>query len=211
MLKRMTLKQISIIFTFIVLSSCGHVSTDKKTTIDPDARALNDSAVALHMTFNKENTMKAIELLDKATKIDPGYFLAHWNKYVFQNELNMKEQAFETLKTLELLTPENPELKMASGVFHENIGDSSTAFQKYQRANSIYESNLDTLAKNGIQYSMLQSNRAINLILLGRESQGKEILNDLLQNESDEATKELIKEFLTLSRQDLLDGKMNKN
>jgi len=208
--KKTTLRQIKFIFTFIILSSCGQVSTDKKTTIDAEARALNDSAVALHMTFDKENTMKAINLLDKATEIDSDYFLAHWNKYVFLNELNMNGKAFETLKTLELLRPENPELIMASGAFYENNGDSLTAIEKYRKANDIYERILDTMDNNGIQYSMQQSNHAINLILLRQEVKGRKILQDLYNNETDGAIKEMIQSYLTLSRQDFLDGKMNK-
>ncbi|MEO1051150.1 MAG: hypothetical protein AAFX87_11015 [Bacteroidota bacterium] len=204
------MRQITFIFTFIILSSCRQVSTDKKTTINPEARALNDSAVALHMTFDKENTIKAIDLLDKATEIDPDYYLAHWNKYVFLNELNMKEQAFETLKTLEKISPENPELIMASGVFYENNGDSLKAIEKYGKANDIYESILDTIDNNGIQYSMLQSNHAVNLILLRQEVKGRKVLKDLYSRETDEAVREMIQSFLTLSRQDFLDGKMNK-
>ena len=210
MQKKTTLRQIAFIFTFIFLSSCGQFSTVKKTTIDAEAMALNDSAIALNITFDQENTLKAIKLLDKATEIDPDYYLAHWNKYVFLNELNKKEQAFETLKTLEKLSPENPELLMASGVFYENSGDSSTAIEKYQKANNIYQSILDTTVNVGIQYSMLQSNRAINLILLGKKVEGREILEYLYKNEKDEAFKEMIQTFLTFSKQDFLDGKMNK-
>ena len=208
--KNDNLRLILSIVTILTLFSCGQRSKENEASIEPKARELNDSAVSLYMTFDKDNTLKAIELLDKATEIDSDYFLAHWNKYVFQNELNLKDQAFKTLKTLELLSPENPELIMASGAFHENNGVSSTAIEKYRKANNLYESIMDTINKNGIQYLMLESNRAINLIFLGQEVEGREILKELYNNESDEAIREMIQSFLTLSREDFLDGKMNK-
>lgn len=210
MYKKSTFAHFLSIITIIMLFSCGQSPNENKVAIDTIAIELNDSAVKLYTTFDEKNILKAIQLLDRAIDIAPNYFLAYWNKFLFQNELNMKDQAFETIKTLELLRPQSPELILSLGAFYEKNGDSIMAIEKYRKANSIYESILDTIENNGVQYSMLQANKAITLILLGKELKGREILNDLLENETDEAVRELIYSFLAHSRQDYLEWDINK-
>ena len=140
------MKQVIYILTILTSISCGQTENKKeKNQVDERAKELNNRAIELTMTFNNDSILKAIELFDQATELQPDYYLAHWNKFVFQNQLGQTSEAFETLKKLETIRPNNPDLKVTAGVLIELNGDSLSARRKFLQADKIYTTILDTL------------------------------------------------------------------
>ncbi len=201
------MKQIFYILTIMVFISCGH--PDKKVEkfqIDKKAKELNNQGVELAMTFNNDSILEAIRLFDQATNIQPDYYLAYWNKFVYQNQLGLTSNAFETLKILEKLKPRNPDLKVTAGIFIELSGDSVKAREKFIQADQIYTTMLDTLSTEADPFQTIMTNKAVNLKLLGRENEGNKILKDISSKISDENFKELIDNFTKMTRKELIEN-----
>lgn len=201
------MKLILLIATFVTLTSCAQgVKQENKVLIDPNAQRLNDSAVALASTSNHDKKLEAVKLLDKATEIQPDYYLAHWNKMAYQNELGLTKDAFLTLKKLEELRPEYPDLKVIAGIFLELNKDSLKARNKFLEADKIYQAILDTLSKGADPYQTTLMNKAVNLKFLGREKEGNEILAGIQQGQTDENLRGMIEEFIRMSRRELMES-----
>lgn len=203
------MRLLTSLLALFLLCSCTHVNTEQKNTVDPKAVALNDSALALYMSFDAPDPEGAIELLDQAIEIDPDYYLAHWNKYVFLNGMKERERAFETLQLLEKMNPKMPELKTSAGIFNEYFGDSLLAKEKFEHAENAYNSILDTFNKKSDQYDLMRMSKATNLVFLGKEQEGKEVLKELSLKTEDEALSELAGSYLAMSRQELFDQIFN--
>lgn len=133
------MKQIVYLLTILTFIACGHTEKQKEESqIDAKAIELNDKGIELVMTFDKDSIAKAIELFDQATKIDSNYYLAYWNKCVYQNKLGRRNDALKTLQKLEELKPTNPDLKVTAGIILELNGDSLSARQKFLEADKFY-------------------------------------------------------------------------
>jgi tetratricopeptide (TPR) repeat protein len=192
------------IFTFI---SCGQTGNQSdKISIDEKAKELNNRGVELAMTFDNDSILKAIELFDRATIIQPDYYLAYWNKFVYQNQLGLSKQAYITLQNLEKLKPENPDLKVTDGIFLELNGDSLAARKKFIEADKIYKTILDTLTENADPLQTILTNSAVNLKLLGQVNKGDQILKEISRKMTDENFKQMVDNFATMTRQELIEN-----
>lgn len=201
------MRQVFYILTILTFISCGE--TKKKgeaNQIDKRAIELNDKGIELAMTFDNDSIKKAIELFDQATKIEPDYYLAYWNKLVFQNHLGQKTEAFETINKLENIRPNNPDLKVTTGVLIELNGDSLSARQKFLQADKIYTSILDTLTNKTDPQKMTLMNKAVNLKFLGREDEGNKILEDIKTETKEENLKEMFETLIRMTRKELIDN-----
>ncbi len=205
--RHQTMKQVINILTVLTFISCGQTKNKKeKNQVDERAKELNNKGIELAMTFNNDSILKAIELFDLAIELQPDYYLAHWNKFVYQNQLGQKSEAFETLKKLETIRPNNPDLKATAGVFIELSGDSLTARQKFLHADQIYTIILDTLTNKTDPHKMTLMNKAVNLKFLGREDEGNKILEDIKAETDDENLKEMFESFIRMTRKELIDN-----
>ena len=193
-----------ILFLGVFISCEKAKKENEKTEINKQAFDLNNHGAKLILTQNNDSILKAIELFNEAIKIQPNYYLAYWNKFTFLNKLGKTETAFETLKQLEKLKPNNPSIKVVAGIFIEQNKDSLEARNKFLEADKIYNNILDTLKfKNDPNQSIL-TNKAVNLKLLGRESEGNEILKEISNKTTNENFKKNIDNFVTMSREDII-------
>jgi tetratricopeptide (TPR) repeat protein len=147
---------------FCFFLSCCSNNPQKK------AKRLHDRAI--FMTCLKSDTatqMAAIQLLNKATDLQPDYFGAHANKLIFQQELGLYDDAFNTLIIMEQLKPKNPDLKSIIGAFCEYYHkDTLQAMLKYEEADLLYHSILDTIQFYSPMYKNVIIYYAMNLRLL---------------------------------------------
>ncbi len=201
------MKQTIFILTILIFISCGQTEKQKdESQIDKRAIELNKKGIELAMTFDNDSIKKAIELFDRATKIESEYYLAYWNKLVNQNQLGQKNEAFETLKKLEELRPNNPDLKVTAGIFLALNGDSLSARQKFLEADKIYTSIIDTLTQKTDPYQTTLTNKAVNLKLLGQEAKANKILKAVKTEMTDDNLKEMIESYITMTRTELLEN-----
>lgn len=163
----------------LIVFACSDKSKTKTNSgeFDADAVAMNRRAVQL-MKENKTDSARI--LLDKAIKTDKTYFVAHTNKATLY--INMADYS-NALKELELaleLNPNLPESWLMAGMLSTRIGDATKANKYYQ--NSVDK--FDALLKNPEQDANSTPNRvsrAMALILMGKEQEGREEMNKLKQ------------------------------
>jgi tetratricopeptide (TPR) repeat protein len=198
----MTLK-FTIIFLLFGLFSCGQ--TISKHTVNPYARKLNDSALRMTLQTNDSCYQKAIFLFDQATAVDSNYFLAYWNKLVFQCQLKQYKKAVITSENLIRIRPIAPDLYFTRGGLYERINDTLSAKIDFQKALSLYDNILDTMSVGNRDYDMLFMNKAVDLIMLGEQIKGNELLKQLYDRQTDEGYKDLTLSFMNKNRKEVLE------
>lgn len=161
MIMKIKLHIYSFITSCLLLLSCN--SKSEKDNFNKQVRQLNDSAVAIGSLGDTAKIMVAIELLNKVIAMKPDYYSAYWNKLAFQYRLGLLDDAFATLKSMEQINPESPELKTMIGAFLEqNKKASIQAMTKYKEADLLYKNILDTISPNCLSYQSTM----INYILI---------------------------------------------
>jgi len=133
--------------------------------------------------FDTSTVIKAIKLLDKATDLQSDFQFAHERKLVFQQGLGLWNDAFLTLKKLEHLKPDDPEIKVEIGAYYEYLKkDMKSAFLKYKEADFLFCSILDSIES----YAQLNEEFIIsyitNLILFTIDSDIESMHNLIFQN-----------------------------
>ena len=197
-----TLKFITT-FLLIALYSCGQKPAKHK--VDPAAVELNNRAMKLvKFIDNADSSKKAISLLDNATSIDSNYFLGHFNKLMFFNQLKQFDKAAETMNECIRIKPFAHDLYLAGGILYERIGDSISSKKFFEKSLAICNTVLDTMNKTNRDYEMLVGNEAVNLIMLGDEIKANELLKKLYDSQTDEALKKMTLSMMNKSKKELL-------
>lgn len=185
--------------------SCGENST--KFKFNPEAIELNNKAMTLvPFIDNPDSSNKALTFLDQATNIDSNYYLGYSNKLMFYYQLKQFDKVAMTLNKLIQLRPTAHDLYMMSGILYEQMGDSISSINYFQKSLTICNNVLDTMNLRNRDYEMLSMNKAINLIMLGDEVQGNQLLKQLYDSETDSALKELSKSLMNKTKKELLDS-----
>jgi tetratricopeptide (TPR) repeat protein len=191
-------------FLLIAIYSCGHHSA--KNTVDPAAVELNNKAMTLVAFIdNADSSNKAIILLNKATTIDSNYFLGHYNKLLFFNQLKQFDKAVLTVNKLIQLRPSAQDLYLTGGILYERIGDTVSSKQYFTKSLTICTAVLDTMSVTNRDYDMLLTNKAANLIMLGYQQQANEILKKLYDKQTDEELKMNTLLMMNKSKKQLLE------
>jgi len=177
----------SLIIFSLLLSGCN-------TNPQKKAKQLHDKAIFITLREpDSAKIMKAIELLNQATDLQPDYYVAYGNKLKFQRGLGLWNDAFSTLKVMEQLKPNDPDLKTMLGAFYEHHKkDTIQAKIKYNEADLLYKHMLDTILYNSYNYESVIIGYTLNLKLLGEESEANRILYDYYG----EDVKEFIEPFV---------------
>lgn len=194
---------LALLSTFIFIA-CSQKPKVKKYTPDPKARQLVDSASKILM--HSDDKEKAIALLDQATQIDSNYYLAFFNKLLFQTSLNLFNDALVTVKNLTRLRPQDADTYMTAGSTYWMAGDSLQAMNHFMKASNLFDELLDTMSTSNKSYQPALMDQAIALILIGKEEKGKKALTHLYNKQTNEDYKLVLKMFLGKSRKQLLDG-----
>lgn len=154
---------------------------------------------------NEDSARKAISLLDKATVIDSNYFLGHFNKLMFYNQLKQFDKAVLTVDKLIRLQPAAHDLYLTGGILHERLGDTIASRPYFEKSLAICNSVLDTMSTENRNYDMLVGNKAINLVMLGKQATANELLSRLYNSQTDEEQKKWTASLLNKNKKELLE------
>ena len=193
------------LFSILVFSSCDFQKGSNHDEINIEAMELNDKAIKLTMVNNDDSLLLAKNYLEKAIKIQPNYFLAYRNKSLVLKKMGLTIELIENLETLAKLQPENPDNYTALGLILELNGDSLIAMEKYQVADKIYSSILDTLTSEYDPYYSIETNRALNLKYIHKEAEAYDLLIQVKAKLKEPFMKDMIDDFIKMNRQQLLE------
>jgi Flp pilus assembly protein TadD len=164
--------------------------------INPEARALNDSAANL-MTSQSDS---ALVLLDKALKIDSNYVIAYQNKVTIYVQKNNFDAAIKILRKLEITQPTNPELAFYLGFLLERTKHTEEANKYYQKAITLNKAKLDKTNPADSLYQNTQLNYSGNLIYAHRVAEGRKIVEEVLKKDPNNlAAKRLMEKIRSLN------------
>lgn len=182
----------------LLLISCSEQKKHEgQGPYDPKAIELNNRAVVL---INQYKNDSALLLLDKAIDIDQSYYMPHSNKVtIYVSQADYKK----ALRESELSIEKRPDLAEGwtmSGLLNEKLGDTIKAQQYYQKSIDLFEARIsDPKKKDQIVANKLS--KALSLILIGKEKEGKEELNKLKQENPDNF---MIDQFLKINRKEFI-------
>lgn len=197
-----------LLFILLLANSCSEPEAEKRK-INPQARALNDTACMISRSGKAGDVLRAVELLDSATKIDPDYFTAYWNKMAFLNELKQYSRSLGAAKELSRLKPNDPVFYVTIGTLCEKTGDTVSATNYFERGLTLFNTELDTMNPKTKKYEFLLMNKGIDLVMLGREKEGNEILQKMYDASADSTQKKTIAFYMNKDKATLLDSLEN--
>src|SRR5204863_9405110 len=152
----MITRKLSMCFLLLTLVACVEKnSTTKKYIVNPKAKQLNDSAIAMTRYMKDEDSKKAILLLDQAIKIDSNYFTAYWNKLAIQSDIKQYDKAIETGKQI-LKLNKSPYYYLLIATFYYRLGDTTSANNYFKKTSALCDTVLDTMStKNKTTYEVV--------------------------------------------------------
>jgi len=201
------IKNVLVLLFAFFFYGCLHA----QTVPNPEAIKLNDKAMQINMNFSSGTRAKdlhhAIRLLDQAILIDSNFFIPRWNKLSFQTELKQLDSAVITGKRILKKWPKNTLVITFVGEYCDQKGDSVAAAKYYRNALSVINHDLDSLAVSSRHYNNRLLEKAKLLILLNQPERAQAILQDMYKTETDPYQKEVFKDFMGMTRLDILNGK----
>ena len=175
----------------------------QKYSVNPKARQLKDSAARIAM--DSENYTKAIALLNEAIKLDSNYYPAYTIKLSFQLALKQYSDALPTAKKINMLRPDDPVPYVSIGLLCEVLHDTISSQKYFAAADSHFNNILDTMDRTNIDYEQIMMNKGINLILLGQQQNGNELLRQLYEKSTSSLMKETISSLINKTKKEILD------
>lgn len=181
------MRHINIILTLLTLLT---VSCNSQThpDIDKEAIALNNQAIEIIHS----DPDSALRLLDKATDIDKDYYVAYNNKvsvYCSKGDYdNAIKAAVQGLK----VKPDLAEAVTMLGMLYDYTRQPDKAKEQYKKAIDLYDNRIATSDKDK-QANRL--NRAHALLLLGNETEGQKEVRELLKENPDDFTIQMLVDF----------------
>lgn len=179
----------------IVAVSC--IQQEKKDAYNSQAVEMNTLAVEFMQKFKNDS---ALILSDQAIELDKTYYLPHVNKVKIYLSRNDFSKALSECKTSIDLKPDYAEGWVMAGILYDLKGDTKHALESYQKSIELYDMKIaDRNEKHNIQSNRL--NKAVSLVLIGQEKEGKQELNRL---KSEYPEMKITEAFLKLSKKDYL-------
>ena len=183
-------------FSFIIIV-CGFYLVSCGQTYDKDAIALNNQAMTEVFPRNADS---ALILLDKATELDPDYYLAYSNMATIYIQKRDFPSATECIEKSVSSNPELAEGVSLLGMLYDHAGKSAKAKEQYQKAVELYDKRL---AKSDKHLQANEMNRAWTLVMLGETEKGRALLKDLLNENPDDMTLQM---FVNLGKEEYLES-----
>lgn len=161
-----------VFLVFVLAHGCG--SSD----YHPDAMSLQREAMKVY----KRKPDSALSVLDKAIAIDPSYHLLYNTKaMVYQRKGEYDRAVAELHKSLRW-NDTQPEVHLQIGMLYDISARPEKAGDAYNRALALFDVRLAEGSDNEADDRV---NRAVNLILMGREADGNAALDVLATNYPD--------------------------
>jgi len=196
-------KRLLFLSAILFFAACSNPGAQQDEP-NPEAVALNDSAVLLARNFDSTQIEAAIGLWQKALALQPGFYAARWNKMIFENHLGRREATYESLQQLEALRPESGDVKAMTAIFLELNGDSLQAREKFIEAYKSYKKQLNVLAPSTRDFQNLLITYAVNLKFLGLEQDANNLLEEIKNRPGNEDIRDLAENFQLKTRADLM-------
>lgn len=179
----------------------------------PFAARLLDSAMRTSMVDhrkltdaeNKQLVSRCIEILNKAIKADSSYLDAYELKFGWETELKHYDSVIVAgRKILKLGAYDQAQTIYRVGECYELTGKIDSAKSYYQKALSLYDQQISEMDKNNAAaYEM--SKKALVLILLNREQEGRAIFKKLSETPMmNKFEKEMYHNYLVTPRDEFL-------
>ena len=198
-----TLKFITA-FLLIGLYSCGQNTAKKK--VDPQVTILSNKIIPLvNYIDNPDSCKQALLFLDSATNIDNNCFLCYHNKLMFLYSLKRFDKAVETMNECIRIKPWAYDLYFTGGILYEKVGDTISSKKYFQKSLTIINSVLDTMKARNLDYEMLVSNKAVNLIMLDDYKGGNDLLKAFADRQQERDLKEMALSYMNKSKKQLVD------
>jgi tetratricopeptide (TPR) repeat protein len=202
-----TLKLITT-FLLIALYSCGQNTAKRK--VDPAVTILSNKIIPLvNYLDNPDSCKQALLYLDSATAIDNNCFQCYYNKLMFLYSLKRFDKAVETMNECIRIKPLAHDLYTTGGILYEKIGDTISSRKYFQKSLTILNPVLDTMKIQNMNYEMLVSNKAINLIMLGDNKTGNDLLKSIADRQQEPELKEMTLSYMNKSKKELVDMMTN--
>lgn len=198
MRKSLTLVLIS---TWLILthSNCQ----EKKPVYDPKAIELNNKATKFIMTGEYD---RALLYLDSAIHIDTTYYSAYANKCTAYCSLKDFKKALKESQMVTIVKPDLAEGWTFTGMLHDWLGDTENALKCYQKSIEIFDERISNPDKQkSLEGNRL--NRAVSLILMGKEETGR---NELKKLKKDYPNDKFLDDFLKLTKKEYLEELFNE-
>ena len=200
----MTTIRFIFLFLSIALYSCGQNTAKQK--VNPKVTILSNKIIPLvNYMDNPDSCKQAILYLDSATAIDNNCFQCYYNKLMFLYSLKRFDKAVETINECIRIKPFGHDLYTTGGILYEKIGDTISSRKYFQESMTILNPVLDTMQVQNINYEMLVSNKAINLIMLGDNKTGNDLLKAIANRQQEPELKEMTLFFMNKSKKELVD------
>ena len=198
-----TLKFITA-FLLISLYSCGQNTAKRK--VDPSVTILSNKIITLvnHLE-NPDSCKQALLYLDSATAIDNNCFLCYYNKLMFLYSLKRFDKAVETMNECIRIKPMAHDLYTTGGILYEKIGDTISSRKYFQKSLTILKPVLDTMNIHDLNYEMLITNKAINLIMLGDNKTGHDLLKSISDRQKEPELRDFTLSFMNKSKKELVE------
>jgi tetratricopeptide (TPR) repeat protein len=198
-----TLKFITA-FLLIALNSCGQ--NNAKGKVDPKVTILSNKIIPLvNYLDNPDSCKQALLYLDSATTIDSNCFQCYYNKLMFQYSLKRFDKAVETMNECIRIKPLRHDLYLTGGILYEKVGDTISSKKYFQKSLTILNPVLDTMTFQNLNYEMLATNKAINLIMLDDNKNGNNLLKGIADRQQMPELKEWTFSFMNKSKKELVD------
>jgi len=180
----------------------------------PFAAKLLDSAMYLGMGAERPITAierkqlagRQIDIINKAIKVDSTYPDAYELKFGWEIELKRYDSIIVTGKRiLHFGSDDSAAVIYRIGECYELTGKTDSAKSWYQKALSLYDQQIDKIDKNDSRLGYTMSHKALVLILLNREQEGREIFKKLAEAPMvNKFEKEMYHNYLVTSRDSFL-------
>ncbi|HTL81671.1 MAG TPA: hypothetical protein VL651_08195 [Bacteroidia bacterium] len=176
---------------------------------DPKAKLLCDSVTKL-LSKTRERAHDSLfdasimNLLEQATASDTDYYPAYEEVINYQIEYRQYQGALSTAKEMARLKSGSAENLARLGLLYDVNNDSVHAHLCYQSAVRIYDVMLDTVKVKDRSVLQIEVWRALVLILLGNESEGRNDLDHLYNEASEGSFKQSLEKYLHAGRKDVI-------
>lgn len=198
-MKGLFLVAISILF-FI------SANAQNSKAINPKCKKLNDSAIKIFMHSNDspDSMVKEMHLLELALKIDSNYFDGWMSKMNLEGHYNKLDNALKTANKMMKMFPDEPEPFLMAGILQFTLGKKADATVSFNKAVKIYNTLLAKIKSPTKVVQAFKIRRAITLILLDRDREGKQILTDIYNKEADDLTKSYIGFYVNSKKEEII-------
>ncbi len=154
---------------------------------------------------NRDSAIKAIIFLDSATAIDSNYYLGYYNKLIVLNQLKQYNKAIIAINNLIRLQPNANVFYFNGGIIYEKMGDTISSRYYFQKSLEICIKVLDTMKVENGNYEMLITNKAVDLIMLGKKEEGNLLLIQVYEKQTDKSQKEMTFSFMNKNKSEIVE------